>query len=161
MVTAGGKYKSRHKRWFILKEKVLYYFRQPTVSLLSNWCVHNCYCTATMGLYHWTSLLKLASEINKLHAYTASLSTRVGIGLCIRVCCVCVCVCVSVTFLNKLRANHVTSSQSDRSKCVTWRTLNRVEHTLSCFKFLRAHFAVRRRQDSSDSRAQEREGHAA
>ena len=40
-------------------------------------------------------------------------------------------------------------------------TLNRLEHTLPCSKFLRAHFAVRRRQDSSDSWAQEREGHAA
>ena len=28
----GGKYKSKHKRWFILKENVLYYFKQPTVS---------------------------------------------------------------------------------------------------------------------------------
>ena len=40
-------------------------------------------------------------------------------------------------------------------------TLNRVEHTLPCSKKLRAHFAVRRRQDGSDIRAQEREGHAA
>ena len=37
--------------------------------------------------------------------------------------------------------------------------LNRVEHTLLCSKFLRAHFAVHRQQDNSDSRAQEREGH--
>ena len=31
----GGKYKSRHKRWFILKDSMLYYFKQPTVSLVS------------------------------------------------------------------------------------------------------------------------------
>ena len=28
----GGKYKSKHKRWFILKEAMLYYFKQATVS---------------------------------------------------------------------------------------------------------------------------------
>lgn len=28
----GGKYKSKHKRWFILKEGMLYYFKQATVS---------------------------------------------------------------------------------------------------------------------------------
>ena len=28
----GGKYKSKHRRWFILKESMLYYFKQPTVS---------------------------------------------------------------------------------------------------------------------------------
>ena len=28
----GGKYKSKHRRWFILKESILYYFKQPTVS---------------------------------------------------------------------------------------------------------------------------------
>jgi hypothetical protein len=28
----GGKYKSKHKRWFILKEGMLYYFKQPSVS---------------------------------------------------------------------------------------------------------------------------------
>lgn len=28
----GGKYKSKHKRWFILKSGILYYFKQPTVS---------------------------------------------------------------------------------------------------------------------------------
>ena len=27
----GGKYKSKHRRWFILKENMLYYFKQPTV----------------------------------------------------------------------------------------------------------------------------------
>ena len=53
--------------------------------------------------------------------------------------------------LRAVRANHVTSSQSDRSKRVTWLHI----------KSRRAHFAVRRRQDSSDSRAQEREGHMA
>jgi len=26
----GGKYKSKHRRWFILKESILYYFKQPT-----------------------------------------------------------------------------------------------------------------------------------
>ena len=36
----GGKYKSRHKRWFILKEGMLYYFKQPTVSV----CVCVCVC---------------------------------------------------------------------------------------------------------------------
>ena len=36
--------------------------------------------------------------------------------------------------------------------------LNHVEHTLPCLKFLRAHFAMRRRQDNSDSQAQE-QGH--
>ena len=29
----GGKYKSKHKRWFILKEGMLYYFKQPSVSI--------------------------------------------------------------------------------------------------------------------------------
>ena len=53
--------------------------------------------------------------------------------------------------LQALIANHVTSSQSDRSKRVTLRHI----------KSRRAHFDVRRRQDSSDSRVQEREGHAA
>ena len=53
--------------------------------------------------------------------------------------------------LYNIRANHVTSSQSDGSNRVTWLHI----------KSRRAHFAVRRRQDSSDSRAQEREGHAA
>ena len=28
----GGKYKSKHRRWFILKEGMLYYFKQPQVS---------------------------------------------------------------------------------------------------------------------------------
>ena len=28
----GGKYKSKHRRWFILKEGMLYYFKQPSVS---------------------------------------------------------------------------------------------------------------------------------
>ena len=28
----GGKYKSKHRRWFILKEGMLYYFKQATVS---------------------------------------------------------------------------------------------------------------------------------
>ena len=37
--------------------------------------------------------------------------------------------------------------------------LNRIEHTLLCSKFPRAHFAVHRQQDNSDSRAQERESH--
>ena len=31
----GGKYKSKHKRWFILKEGMLYYFKQPTVSCVN------------------------------------------------------------------------------------------------------------------------------
>ena len=39
-------------------------------------------------------------------------------------------------------------------------TLYRIEHTLPCSKFFRAHFAVRRWQDSGDSQAQEHEGHA-
>jgi cytohesin len=30
----GGKYKSKHRRWFILKENMLYYFKQPTDSEL-------------------------------------------------------------------------------------------------------------------------------
>ena len=30
----GGKYKSKHRRWFILKESMLYYFKQPSVSSL-------------------------------------------------------------------------------------------------------------------------------
>jgi len=30
----GGKYKSKHRRWFILKEGMLYYFKQPSVSSL-------------------------------------------------------------------------------------------------------------------------------
>ena len=38
--------------------------------------------------------------------------------------------------------------------------LNCLEHTLPCSEFLRAHFAVCRRQDNSDSQAQEHEGHA-
>ena len=29
----GGKYKSKHRRWFILKEGMLYYFKQPSVSV--------------------------------------------------------------------------------------------------------------------------------
>ena len=29
----GGKYKSKHRRWFILKEGMLYYFKQASVSL--------------------------------------------------------------------------------------------------------------------------------
>ena len=29
----GGKYKSKHKRWFILKGGMLYYFKQPSVSV--------------------------------------------------------------------------------------------------------------------------------
>ena len=37
--------------------------------------------------------------------------------------------------------------------------LNHSEHTLSCSKFLKAHFAVRWQQDNSDSWAQERESH--
>ena len=28
----GGKYKSKHRRWFILKEGMLYYFKQASVS---------------------------------------------------------------------------------------------------------------------------------
>ena len=31
----GGKYKSKHKRWFILKEGMLYYFKQPSVSTVA------------------------------------------------------------------------------------------------------------------------------
>ena len=27
----GGKYKSKHRRWFILKDGMLYYFKQPSV----------------------------------------------------------------------------------------------------------------------------------
>ena len=38
--------------------------------------------------------------------------------------------------------------------------LNHVEHTLPCSMFLRAHFAMCRRQDNSDSWTQEYEGHA-
>ena len=37
--------------------------------------------------------------------------------------------------------------------------LNRLEHTLPCSKFLKAHFAVHWQQDNSGSWAQEREGH--
>ena len=29
-----GKYRSKHKRWFVLKERMLYYFKQPSVSSL-------------------------------------------------------------------------------------------------------------------------------
>ena len=36
---------------------------------------------------------------------------------------------------------------------------NRLEHTLLCSKFPRAHFAVRWQQDNSNSREQEREGY--
>ena len=28
----GGKYKSKHRRWFILKDNILYYFKQPSAS---------------------------------------------------------------------------------------------------------------------------------
>ena len=37
--------------------------------------------------------------------------------------------------------------------------LNRLEHTLLCFRFLKAHISMRRQQDNSNSRAQECEGH--
>ena len=47
-VVAGGKYKSRHKRWFILKENVLYYFRQPTVSLYCIVYSQNYHCCSAM-----------------------------------------------------------------------------------------------------------------
>jgi hypothetical protein len=33
----GGKYKSKHRRWFILKEGMLYYFKQASVS---KWVFH-------------------------------------------------------------------------------------------------------------------------
>ncbi len=31
LMKEGGKYKSKHKRWFILKERMLYYFKQANV----------------------------------------------------------------------------------------------------------------------------------
>ncbi len=31
LMKEGGKYKSKHKRWFILKEGMLYYFKQANV----------------------------------------------------------------------------------------------------------------------------------
>ena len=46
----GGKYKSKHKRWFILKDSMLYYFKQATVSDPLQQCNQdvgwaiNCYC---------------------------------------------------------------------------------------------------------------------
>ena len=50
-------------------------------------------------------------------------------------------------------ANQIARNMSPDS------ALDHLEHILPCFKFLRAHFAVRRRQDNSDSRAHEREDH--
>lgn len=47
----GGKYKSKHKRWFILKEAMLYYFKQATVSdhpvLVST--LHGCVAVIAMS----------------------------------------------------------------------------------------------------------------
>ncbi len=48
----GGKYKSKHRRWFILKEGMLYYFKQASVSVLL-WDVH----TTTSG---WVGTICLA-----------------------------------------------------------------------------------------------------
>ena len=46
----GGKYKSRHKRWFILKEGMLYYFKQPTVSGTYVLCRCRLYCVCVCVL---------------------------------------------------------------------------------------------------------------
>ncbi len=38
----GGKYKSKHKRWFILKEGMLYYFKQANVHTVHDLIVLFC-----------------------------------------------------------------------------------------------------------------------
>ena len=45
----GGKYKSKHKRWFILKEGMLYYFKQATVSHYPL-CTH---CVESLCVLYW------------------------------------------------------------------------------------------------------------
>ncbi len=44
----GGKYKSKHKRWFILKEGMLYYFKQPSVSCCM-WSCRGCTILVLLG----------------------------------------------------------------------------------------------------------------
>ena len=46
----GGKYKSKHKRWFILKEGMLYYFKQPSVSETKPCCGRVCKITSVTDL---------------------------------------------------------------------------------------------------------------
>ena len=52
---------------------------------------------------------------------------------------------LKLTFVS---AYHVTSSQSDCLKCVSFQCSNCIKHTLPCVKFLNAHLAVRQQQQS-------------
>ena len=64
----GGKYKSKHRRWFILKESMLYYFKQPTVSSTSR--------TDQTGLGMWAMLGIVLYYLLYYHIISLSSSYR-------------------------------------------------------------------------------------